>query len=321
MQRKTIKMAVKKYLFLLAVLCANTAFGQLETVTDAPAWFFNPPAGTYAGVSAPLQNVELAQQQAVYTALLSYVVQNGVEMEIESMGHDLEMKRDGSAAPETRLEHIHYLSWTLPSKHKIVKTAINQYGEVFVLLEIESGGNGERTVAVEQYFLQTETGRGKDFRKRLEYSIQDKSHPNIAMNVSGFTRVHNKDVSVALTVERINQNSSEKAQFAPLEQGYSYRSTANNTLEEKPVWSSFSVQHSLGIAYKMALLTGFISETLAICEKIQRRDEIEVTPTGGNILRDAMFFTSPLKITNSAKTLKVEVNRQGILSLNLTAKN
>jgi hypothetical protein len=71
------------FVCLFAMLCgAGTAWGQsdsghdCEVVQSAPDWFFHPPKDMYAGVSLPWEQYELAQQQAVYVALLSFEVQN-----------------------------------------------------------------------------------------------------------------------------------------------------------------------------------------------------------------------------------------------------
>jgi len=55
---------MRKYLIIaLYLLSTGIVKAQIESVTDAPRWFFDPPKNEYAGVSIPLENKELAQQQ------------------------------------------------------------------------------------------------------------------------------------------------------------------------------------------------------------------------------------------------------------------
>jgi hypothetical protein len=309
---------MKHILLLLATLCANIVFGQRETVTDAPAWFLNPPQGTYAGVSVPLQNVELAEQQAVYTALLSYVVQNETEVVVGNvMGHVFETDSI------IRHEYMKNLRWSLPNRYEIIQTAINQYGEVFVLLKIGPSCNCTLEMTIEYYMLSTVRTGHEDVRHRMDYIIQDKTAATHKTDVSGFSRIHDENLNQYLTIKRTRQQDLlEEERFTRTNQRYFYNSIAHHSIKTSSTWSHFSLRYSLGMAYQMALLNGFVFETIEISNAtLPFKEEIDMRDATmeSNILRDAMFFTDQYKIIYPTKALKVKVDSQGNLLLLLNS--
>jgi hypothetical protein len=313
-------------ILLFATLCTNLIFGQPDHVTDAPSWFFNPPQGTYAGVSVSFENIELAQQQAVYTALLSYVVQNNVEVTVENMGHILENSLDNSTNTETRLEFMNTLRWSLPNRYEVILSAINQYGELFVLLRVgKTNCNCTLDMNVEHYMLSTARNGAEDVRHRMDYGIQDRSIFNTVVDVNGFSRLYNENINQYLTVRVTstgNALSSEQERFTSVARELSYNSIANHSVaNETSSWSHFPLRYSLGMAYQMALLNGFVLETLDIgnAKNVPYKQEVDLSSrqktTESSILRDMMFFTAQYKVTNPARALRVQIDSQGNLSL------
>ena len=148
----TMKNTTKFALYLLlGMFSIGNAFAQVARVQDAPAWFFNPPAGEYVGVSMPLENQELAKQQAIYTALLSHVARN-------------EWQIDGSAAS---------IEFRLPIGYEITRTSVNQYGEKFVAVRITDRRQNQdtRVTVAHSAMLRYSTGNFES-TSRLHYTIQ-----------------------------------------------------------------------------------------------------------------------------------------------------
>jgi hypothetical protein len=310
-------------LFLIATLYISTVFGRSpEVVKDAPKWFFSPPKSAYVGVSVPLKNTELTKQQAIYTALLSYVVQNNVEVTIENMGHIFEIGVENTNGTEVRRENMNNLRWSLPNRYEIIKTAINQYGEMFVLLEVRTSCNCPLEMSVEHYMLSTTRNGHEDVRHRITYTLQDKSIASQKWTISGFSRIHNDNVIQQLTVARTANNTSREERFVRSDTPLAYSSLAGNrSVRTNSVWSRFPMRYSLGMAYMMALLQGFVFETIDIGyakneSSRQVVDMINPNPeTASKIHRDVMFFTAHYKVTNPAKSLKVEVDRGNLYLL------
>jgi len=254
---------MKRVIFLFFVLFVPLfAAAQTERVTDAPAWFFNPPAGEYAGVSMPLESYDLARQQAVYAALLSFVAQN--EVEIEFTGSEV-------FSESLRIvEQFRKCIFNLPVNYNIVKTAINQYGEVFVSLQIMSddSNNANITIVAELYSIGLDIDGFSKMQGNLLYVIEEaRKLPNeMNGNIWYSEKTINDTTRIANSIERVTQRSWAKENFVP-EQMYSYCSTLAEVI---PVWSGRPTQYSLGIAYTSALLTGIMQDCMKVTQAIEK---------------------------------------------------
>jgi len=253
-------------LLTLMLLMTTAAFTQnLSKAEDAPSWFFNPSAGEYAGVSLPLKNAELARQQAIYAALLSYVAQN--EVQIHTTGIIAYYSNDENHIIKGRDE----CTFTLPDKYEVVKTAVNRYGEVFVSLKVaKAAGKGNIEVFARQYFSGVEEDELTEDINQLEFLIKD-SLPNAALTFSGMAITQDEDTDIVMLLRQNTPNSSVQEQFIP-EIRYSYSPSSTTGMVARtngetyilPSWSSHSLHNSLGAAYVSALLSGIMEDCVAI---------------------------------------------------------
>jgi len=312
-----------KFLFF-ALLIPLFAAAQTERVTDAPAWFFNPPAGEYAGVSMPFENFELARQHAVYAALLSYVAQNEVLIEFAESSEGYRNNDDFSSIQFNRC------LFNLPGNYNIVKTAVNQHGEVFVSLQVMSddSNNANITIVAELYTKGLNKEGFSEMHEKLKYEIDETQKlPNeMKGNVWYSEYTLNGATLIETNIERVTQRSSAKETFVP-EQKYSYRPTANRILVDTKTgrlepawWSMYPVEHSLGAAYSSALLRGIIQESAfmawTISSGIQKTASFDIeekTDLEKNM--ETAARTVHVKVNKPARVITPKIDNEGNLCL------
>jgi len=222
-----------------------------EKVTDAPKWFFNPPKDEYIGVSLPLKNQKLAQQQAICAALLSYVAQNKTEINFKGFINSYEGNEN------SKWEGLNTCKFKLFTNYQVIKTAINQYGEHFVSLKVKSDKNSSIEVNALHYSLNTEKNGITESSDSLKFYILQDS----MMFLLGREHTQNSETSVEYNVKAPSANET----FVN-EKTYSYSPTANSAIKSK--WSSSSVKQSLGAAYMSALLIGIMQDSSVESERI-----------------------------------------------------
>ena len=298
-------MKMVRIVSIVAVAAMMLSAAQTERVTDAPAWFFKPPAGEYAGVSMPFENSELARQHAVYAALLSYVAQNDTEVDCRSS-----IRLFDSGDEHQKTERASACHFTMPGNYRIVETAINRYGELFVLLQIMPGSDSIRVFAKEYLLNSVQYGFETQIYQ-LTYSIEDASQPHAMTHIFGKSFTQNDTISIEVEVEHTKQRSSAKETFVP-EQKYSYRPTASRPVKTTnygilfvPEWSYHSVRYSLGAAYTTALLRGIMQDSTTESAKIQ-------TTVIGTSNNDATVATSEVisqnRIIKPARVITAGIN-------------
>lgn len=311
---------MKKYLALCLILMVS-AFcrAQVTTVTDAPDWFFNPPIGKYAGVSIPIENRELARQQAVYAALLSYVAQNEAKVFVEGVS-DFFYSEGNS-----RFQTLHRLRFSLPGNYHIVETSVNQYGEFFVLIAVEqSGGNGDIAVIVQSY---SETINYDVSNSRMDFLIEGKTRFGTEVNVSGSEIQVNCDRSVEIEVQRRSLQSSVGEVFVPSREHF-YQSTTTKqhafgvslSCDRRQRWLSINcTRQSLGVAYTMTLLhTITMHSTIQATSGVSATFEVEgyrEMDDNDAIISDSSRSTIANEVVKPSFTITKKIDEYGVFWL------
>lgn len=301
-----------KYAILLSfMLISVLSVAQTIKVTDAPSWFFNPPSGEYAGVSLPLENQDIARQQAVIAALLSYVAQNETEVFIISTYNDF-IGYDDSKGPYSQTKAAAKYSFKLPGNYRIVQTAINQYGEMFISLQVTQGRSDSIQVVVQEEGLwEVKDGFAKDEEERI-VMIAGYAFENSVIEIKGREYTLNSKTDIEVNLQRRTQRSSAEETFVA-DKKYSYRPTANRLIETdnetygkriEHALTVYPVQRSLGIAYMMALLNGIKQEVLSLI--IRTQNDIDIG-------KEISSFVSKCKVTQPAKVLKAGIDTEGNL--------
>jgi hypothetical protein len=231
------KVMIFFFALLLSVMEAQAGGGAAG---EAPEWFLYPPEGTYAGVSLPLEDTVLAEQQAVCVALLSYMLQHHSTMRLNQMANSIS---DGQVE---ELRGIKALQMVLPDKYRVTRKAKNKFGEVFVALqEVSFSGTAGAIVRFEQAYEQ----KGEESHNSLEEFIMKTAA------FEAYIKVADTGKKTIVTVSVENAKSKEHLSNAR----YRYIST----VAEKPydthtiATTGYPMEYSLGIAYPMSLLGAF----------------------------------------------------------------
>lgn len=292
------------------ILCIlPVGFGSAQTnetisttkVQDAPAWFFNPSKGEYAGVSLPLKNYELARQQAIYSALLSYVAQNETTVTIH--GATKSCSNTQGDKVNSKLESNYKCTFSLTDQYRVVETAVNQYGEVFILIKVtDTGSNSAIRVVVrlsENY--ENRDGVVKDERQ-LIYALADSSLlPSAEVSVYGKNVTLNDQITVNMQIKRASKYSSARETVEP-EAKYQYQST-NGKIDWLSTGGFYSpVQHSLGLAYTTALLNCIMDD----CRRIAEKSALHTGKISDNENSGSSQIMNQT-ITKPARALKAEI--------------
>jgi hypothetical protein len=268
---KTNKQNNMKPFIICSILClllCGKLYGQ-EAVTDAPGWFFNPEESMYAGISLPGNDFDRAQQQAVYVALLSYALQN------ETQVHYRRLLRDIDGHCDFLYEYI----LPLPDRYRIIKTAVNQYGEIFVGIAVNDGVPPYETVMVSVRNYEKMTLKSEDKEQehsgRLTFFLKD-TVPYYAFSLFATIVTENDSLYAEARTKWVTAAGSEKMDWKS-DRDYSYSNYSEEIIpvlrtenapanyndndvpnREKvlPELSSSRLKISLGAAYLASLLDG-----------------------------------------------------------------
>jgi hypothetical protein len=268
---------MKKMVFtIFALLYVSCICGQSK-VDEAPDWFFTPPAGEYVGVSLPLDDQTLAQQQALRIALLSYLLQNDFEGELQDMVRTLGISNSANSSVETS-NQVRKMSLCFPNTYKVVKTSQNRYGEIFVAIKVLSSSvNPNAKLVFEARREHTkETGKEEVVVGETKFLIQDvfdakKEAFEFYMAIAEANGI--SDISASAKYVDKGKAIALKESWIPAT--YQYKSTELASKQRKvglPKGKSFTpLNASLGVAYTMALLQ-FLSDK-AYWDKPSQQEE------------------------------------------------
>jgi hypothetical protein len=253
---------------ILCLLCfCGKLYGQKAMVTDAPDWFFTPEEGVYVGISLPGDDFDLAQQQAIYVALLSYALQNETQIHYRRILESY--SGGGNNREQSKIEMTYRYTLCLPDRYRIIKTAGNRYGEVFVGIAVNNGIPPDKsiTILVEGYDkTASKSGNGEqEYSGELTFVLKD-TVPHYHFSMFATVETANDSLYAEVRTEWATAASSGKMDWDSGED-YSYGNHGENVL---PVLSTFPLKTSLGGACLTALLTG-IHE---VCEVSTATDSI-----------------------------------------------
>jgi hypothetical protein len=216
---------------------------QIQQVDEVPEWFLHPPAGEYVGVSLPLKNRDLAEKQAVYTALLSYMAQHDVEGKLQTTEYAY-----GKTNEKTHSRQDHELLLPLPINYKIIKASKNKYGEVFVAVNILPSNKVIKVAFEKEYKYKS------DFTHSSQFVLDDSANFNIMANIFKKSGSNSSNEEVEITMRVLDKTSGSNEQCVIDEASrYRYNATVKLTSEYRAL-SAHTVRQSLGVGYLMALL-------------------------------------------------------------------
>ncbi|MDR3328319.1 MAG: hypothetical protein LBT04_09480 [Prevotellaceae bacterium] len=224
-----------------------------EVVKSAPLWFFNPPKNEYVGVSLPLDNSEMAQQYAVYAALLSYVVQNEIEIQYSASS----MSEEKKGIKTSKVQRIQRCNFSLPDSYTITKIAKNEYNELFVSIAVDNDTVKEDKIRVvfESLYKSVITDNAAETTKNIRYTVKEKredEQPSFSLYVQESEIKGN--VSIAGQIKK-TQQVEEEEHFQFEEQQYRYTDKYEGILKDDEISGIIrDLDNSLGVAYSMALL-------------------------------------------------------------------
>jgi hypothetical protein len=297
-------------LFSIGILKAQTL-----KIQDAPDWFFNPPSEEYVGVSVPLENQKLAQQQAVYAALLSYVVRNDwkIDFAFRSSSDYVENSINGTSM--SRLQTAYTYIFSLPSDYQIVKTTVNQYGEVFVSLKvIEKSNNSIQVKGVGDWFSQNKPLSEKS---NVYFFLVDSSSCDEVKEFFYYEETHFGKTGVVATTTFESPRSLAREQFTS-EQKYFYEPSQKHMYTKvgpriSNLLGSCSARLSLGAAYSSILINYIIQDALSILSTTEIKgyvvsDTLETTGAELNKFYAVHESICQDTITKPAKKIMLKTN-------------
>jgi TolB-like protein len=239
----------------------NNAVGadlNMEQVDEIPEWFLNPQDSQYVGVSLPFENQYVAIQQAVYVALMNYMLQHDCEGKVQ---YRIESMPDNT---KEVFNSISKISLLLPAGYEVIRIAKNKYGEVFVALRVPANAAGKISMTATQSKSKEIENDALTFDIKfiLLYDIYD-----FFLSAKGVG--YDVKINASMKPEKIYDGISSQTT-------YTYQTTSH----ANEVYISIgdvmhSLKQSLGMAYLMALLDIFerVSTIPATVEKI----EVETT--------------------------------------------
>ena len=335
----------KAIIFSVFVTIINFVFGQQlqpsfiipdskEQIKEIPDWFLNPAQGEYVGVSFPLKNSELAKKQAVYTALLSYMLQNDVEMALESVVN--RYFKEGEVGTnsnfETSAEQISQFSFShFPSEYEIVKLGKNKYNETFVSIKVLSNATNIYRLNVDVYKLDTEVDKKEkviekivfslpreDFymsflniyeneKTKLEMIIQDKANKDVYK----YDEKKNFQYTIGNTKENKNINAEGEAHLLPDARSNKYYYSTR---------SSYEMKYSIAIAYITSLLNAVIKTETLINSRIKSYEPIITNDGDKKTYEHNIEEVVKSNWHNAFSQMKIIVNNNNLYILTAVSK-
>jgi TolB-like protein len=231
-------------------LLNNAWNAGIKQVDEIPEWFLNPQDNQYVGVSLPVENQDIAIQQAVYVALINYMLQRDCEgkFQYNYMSTHEDDEDDIFNTPFTSTYDIALL---LPVGYEVVQIAKNKYGEVFIALRVPENAASKISMIAKQH---------KE-RKNLDYI--DRLEIRFVNDIYDFYFEKEEvgdDLKVAASMKPENLYYKRSNQTT-----YIYETTChivgqvlpNNEVSLPAADVMHSLEQSLGMAYLMALLDIF----------------------------------------------------------------
>ncbi|MDR1342711.1 MAG: penicillin-binding protein activator LpoB [Prevotellaceae bacterium] len=248
----------------------------IEKVDEIPAWFLKPQRGEYCGVSLPFKNSDIATQQAIYMALISYMLQHDCKVVLKSYA---QFYSDGDG--EEHFKSSCKMNLQLPAGYEIGRTAKNKYGEVFVSLRIPQNREGMMAVFATQEATEVEA----------EWAFQ-------------FSNEKNEEIYIAIKEDydrgNFSVNASEEL-MSELDLTYTYAATCRRNTDAQssklsteiklPPGDPLPLEHSLGIACLQAFLGIFESMQRAANTVIRRSGDVSVQTSESTQHKAALINT------------------------------
>jgi hypothetical protein len=133
-------------LFLILALCAVKIYAQTK-VDHFPAWFFEPGADEYVGISFPAKNKDAAKQQAITGALLSFMIQHELTGYFSSPG--TLVSQNGAIFNSDNLSRLEV---DMNIEYTVADVAENSYGECFVKIKALLSNNPKDKISINYRF-------------------------------------------------------------------------------------------------------------------------------------------------------------------------
>jgi hypothetical protein len=250
-KKSLIHCTMKKTAFIaFALLYVSSICGQSK-VEEAPEWFFHSPVGEYVGVSFPMEDQKLAQQQAERIALLSYLLQHDSNGSLKGRGMDYS---EGASDDNEnyRQQFIAIIELWLPKNYSVTKTAKNKYGEVFVSVKVLFSEINPNAKVKGEIFKRYNT---QENISRIQFAIEDNAKENAN---STFLTMYKQGKNFSIEARQTHRrgNFVDSCVFEPEQYMYEQKTNSANIKKSGLMkGKSFTpLENSLGIAYQIALL-------------------------------------------------------------------
>ncbi|MDR0982038.1 MAG: tetratricopeptide repeat protein [Culturomica sp.] len=214
---------------------------------NIPKWFFQPVKNQYVGVSFPLKDKKLAQQQAICSALLSYILQNDIEGHY-IVDHCTYTVSGDDGRKSERGENM--IRFNLPLKWEVEKTYKNSNGEVFVSL---STSPIERNSIGMEFYIQSRLNEKNGIKEMSQSSRFQMVTINTPNNYLTLHNEANSDgINGKIKIAADTQSNKTEIYYWDGTNQISYRQTTTPQ-SIIPLWTE-ALFNSLGYTYSMSLL-------------------------------------------------------------------
>ena len=242
----------------LAQGLSASSYPPIKKVKEIPNWFLKPVQNEYVGVSLPLKDDTLAMQQAIHSAILSYMVQHEI---YGILAKSITIISTIDGAKNTFSAHskeLYNLSFSQPSiNYQVTKTAINNNGEFFVSLKVlpfkaESNVNLSLAGLLNANDYSATQFEWNEF---IKYLFQATTGFSMLSDIFIQYTDNNQYGTIKSSILDV-KTEKEEANLLDNSDNYGYKATKRFKYDAKKeyILSSYLLKQSLGAAYLTTLL-------------------------------------------------------------------
>jgi hypothetical protein len=277
----------------------NTQLQPLEMniVTEIPAWFLTPRNGLYVGVSLPFEDEAIAKQQAIYAALLRYMLQHDCEGTFQFVSSYLELSNGQSGTSTSAASGK--ISLLLPDSYEVAQLAKNRYGEVFVALRVPASAAGRVKMEVKHDAEENVSDNTATLTSKLELlclSSERQFYFSAAEDENGV------EVVAQMKPEGLYDALSPQTTYAYMATRQAERGRSDDEIRIPKSDVRHKLKQSLGMAYLMTLLDIFrqaaVANNAALTQNTQKmQSATEATKHSATAITE-MYILSDFLYTN-----------------------
>jgi len=236
----------------------TSSYPTVKKVKEIPNWFLKPAQNEYVGVSLPFKDEALAMQQAINSALLSYMVQHNIYGTLENSIEMLSTVDGAKNTYSTYLKELYDLKISQPSlNYQITKAATNDNGDFFVSLKIlPLCGDSKVNFSLSGLFkANTYSTTAFEIDEFIKYLFIDSTGFSMLSDIS-IKYTENNQQGIIKTSILDFKTEKKEANLLNDNSNCCYQSTKKIKYDSKKVYilSAYPLKQSLGAAYLTALL-------------------------------------------------------------------